>query len=151
MTKWDIYFLQMARHVSTRSKDPKRKCGAVIVDPTDILVSTGYNGFPRCIRDRPEDYANKALKLQKIIHAEVNAVIWAKRDLTDHKMYIWPLMPCSRCATIILQTGISMIVYPIQDDVAIISSWTESQSIAVDMFQEGRTKMKGIDVELIGD
>jgi dCMP deaminase len=45
--KWDSYFLRLAKEVSSASKDPSTSCGSVLVDDQRIVISTGYNGFPR--------------------------------------------------------------------------------------------------------
>ena len=50
-TNWDNRFLDMAKLVSTWSKDPSTRVGAVIVDPSNRLVSVGYNGFPKGVTD----------------------------------------------------------------------------------------------------
>src|ERR1051326_2813900 len=54
--KWDRRFLELAKHVSSWSKDPSTKVGAVIVDANRRVVATGYNGFPRGVEDTPERY-----------------------------------------------------------------------------------------------
>jgi dCMP deaminase len=48
---WDVRFLEMAKLVSTWSKDPSTQVGAVLVDPCHRVVSLGFNGFPRAIAD----------------------------------------------------------------------------------------------------
>ena len=45
----------MAELVSTKSKDPSTKVGAVIVGPGNEILSTGFNGFPRGV-DEIEDH-----------------------------------------------------------------------------------------------
>lgn len=117
--RWDSYFLEMAKLVSTMSKDPSTKCGAVIVRPDRSVVSTGYNGFPRGVEDKPFQYANREEKYQRIIHAEVNAVLQARCNLDGCTLYTWPqgLAPtCDRCATVVIQAGIRRIVYVYQDN-----------------------------------
>ena len=42
---WDKRFLAVAKEISTWSKDPSKKIGAIIVKDKRILA-TGYNGFP---------------------------------------------------------------------------------------------------------
>ena len=49
--KWDQRFLDLAREVSTWSKDPSRQIGCIAVRDRKILA-TGYNGFPKGIDDR---------------------------------------------------------------------------------------------------
>jgi deoxycytidylate deaminase len=41
---WDEYFLNIAKVVSIKSKDPKCPVGAVIVSEDNIILSTGFNG-----------------------------------------------------------------------------------------------------------
>lgn len=53
MSKWDSRFMDLARLVAGWSKDPSTQVGAVIVDPDKRIVSTGFNGFPRCVNDAP--------------------------------------------------------------------------------------------------
>ena len=45
--KWDRDFLELASTwANLKSKDPKVKVGAIIVDEHNRIISTGYNGFP---------------------------------------------------------------------------------------------------------
>ena len=107
--KWDFRFLNLAKHVSSWSKDPSTKVGAVIVDDKNRIVSIGYNGFPVNISD---DYRllDRETKLEHIVHAEINAILFANKPLTDCTLYTYPLFPCNRCCAQILQTGIARIV-----------------------------------------
>ena len=43
---WDEYFMGVAVLAGKRSKDPSTQVGACIVSPENIIISTGYNGFP---------------------------------------------------------------------------------------------------------
>jgi len=114
--KHDIYFLRLAKLVSERSKDPSTKTGAVLVAPTGEVISTGFNGFPRGMPDLPEHYANREEKYSRIIHCEMNALIFARRDLTGATLYTWPFMSCDRCAVHMLQAGIRRFVAPVSDN-----------------------------------
>jgi len=51
--KWDLYFLRLAREVSKNSKCLSRKIGAVLVKDKAV-ISTGYNGAPRGVRNCDE-------------------------------------------------------------------------------------------------
>lgn len=44
---WDQYFMGVALLSAQRSKDPRTKIGACIVDPHHRIIGIGYNGFPR--------------------------------------------------------------------------------------------------------
>ena len=50
--KWDLRFLEMAKLVSTYSKDPSTKIGAIITQGKK-LVSMGYNGLPSFVPNNP--------------------------------------------------------------------------------------------------
>lgn len=98
--KWHSRFLGLASHIAQWSNDEDHKVGAVIVDSNNRIVSTGYNG--------PVSKVN-LLGIDKcaVLHAEVNAVLNSLgRSLEGCKLYVVPLFPCVRCATIIAQVGI---------------------------------------------
>lgn len=131
MTKWDDRFLSLAKTVSTWSKDPSTGVGAVIVDAQHRVVSLGFNGFPRGIQD-DERSQNKALKYEMTIHAEINAILFAKQSLHGCTLYVYPLTPCGRCASIIAQSGISRVVGPTVK----VERWVESCQLGQDILKE---------------
>lgn len=139
-SKWDVRYLQQAALVASWSKDPSKKVGCVITRGK-FPVSQGFNGFPSRIPDAKKDYNNKALKRRKVIHAEINAILAAKCDLIDHTLYVYPLMPCDRCAAVIIQVGITRVVFPYQEDNTVISSWQASFDIAIDMFKQAKVEL----------
>ena len=96
--KWETRFLQLAKHVSTWSKDPSTKCGAVIVRPDRTVASIGFNGLPRNVDDSPERLLDRDKKLSYIVHAEANAILTAREPLNNCVVYIWPMQPCCHCA-----------------------------------------------------
>ena len=83
--KWVKRFLALAKGISTWSKDPSTQCGCVITKG-NFIVSTGYNGFAKGVDD--SDYDNRNIKYKKIIHAEANAIIWARRELSNCDLYV---------------------------------------------------------------
>lgn len=107
--KWDLRFLDLAKLVSSWSKDPSTKVGAVIVDEQNIIVSVGFNGFPRGIEDN-DRLNHRDTKYAVIVHAENNALMFAKRPLDNCTLYTYPFMPCPKCAGMIIQSGIKRIV-----------------------------------------
>jgi dCMP deaminase len=132
LVKWDSRFLKTAALVRLWSKDPSTKCGCVIADGKAI-VSTGYNGYPSGITDNPDD--SREVKLAKTIHAEVNAILYAKRDLSGCTLYVTPIPPCSNCAAIIVQSGISRVVIGIIPELD-ITRWEESTRYGYFMLKE---------------
>lgn len=61
--KWDKRYLALAEHISTWSKDPSRKIGAVAVGEKGQVLAQGYNGFPRGIDDQESMYETKLLSI----------------------------------------------------------------------------------------
>lgn len=115
MKNWDEYFMDIAKLVSTRSKDRSTKVGALVVRDKTIL-STGYNGFPRGVDDTIEERYERPLKYVWTVHAEENALLHAAREgisINGSTMYV-TLHPCSTCAKAIVQCGIKEVV--VEDD-----------------------------------
>lgn len=112
VTDWDIWYLQMAAKISTKSKDPSTKTGAVIVRPDNSVCSTGYNGFPRKMADREEMYNIREEKYSRIIHCEMNAVLFARERVDGYTLYTWPFISCDRCFVHMVQAGITRFVAP---------------------------------------
>jgi len=111
LAKWDYRFLKLAKEISTWSKDPSTKVGAVIANEKQV-VSVGYNGFPSTMPDLPEYLSNRDEKYSRIVHGEINALIYAQRDVWGHSLYTWPFMPCDRCVVTMIQAGIRKVVAP---------------------------------------
>lgn len=142
--KWDIRFLDMAKLVSSWSKDPSTKVGAVIVDKNNRIVSVGFNGFPRKIVDNSR-LKNRESKYNRIVHAECNAIMFSNRSLEGCTLYTYPFQPCSNCASMIIQSGIERVVtipLTIEHD-----RWKENFALAQDLFLESETKMDFISYE----
>ena len=111
MTDWTTRYLDLAQFVSTWSKDPSTKVGAVIVSPTNRVIALGFNGFPTSVVDDSR-LNDRTQKYEVIIHGEINAIITAARPLTLHTLYTFPFLPCSRCASIVIQSGITRVFSP---------------------------------------
>ena len=112
ITDWDAWYLNLCIEVSKKSKDPSTKCGAIIARPDKTQLSMGYNNFPMGMDDADHLYEDRGVKLDRIIHAEMNAIIFAPERPVDCTLYVWPFLPCSRCAVHVIQSGITRIVAP---------------------------------------
>lgn len=135
--KWDGRYLDIARTVSTWSKDPSTQTGAVIVDCYNRLVSVGYNGFARGVDDSPERYANRELKYKMIVHCERNAMLCTERDLFGYTLYTWPFMSCAPCAAMVIQSGIYRCVAPENNN----ERWVADFEITMSMFEEAGVEL----------
>ncbi len=110
--KWVRRFLGLAREISTWSKDPGTRVGAVIVDSDRRILSTGYNGLPIGMKDTPSRLADRTFKLRHTIHAELNAILNASRSgtrLQGSDIFVWGLPTCPDCAKAIAQAGIARV------------------------------------------
>jgi dCMP deaminase len=116
MSKWSERFLELADHVATWSKDPRTKVGCVIVDKQNRIVSLGFNGFPRGVKDLAERYNDRAVKQMFVAHAERNALDNAPLSVEGCTLYS-PLLPCNECAKSIIQKGIKKVISyaPVED------------------------------------
>jgi dCMP deaminase len=110
--KWDLRFLDLAKLVSTWSKDPSTQTGAVIVSPDKRVVSVGFNGFPQKMIDLPENYSNREEKYSRIVHCEMNALLFAKENTSGYTLYTYPFISCDRCFVHMVQAGIVRFVAP---------------------------------------
>ena len=107
---WHKTFIEIAKVISKRSKDPHTKVGAVLVK-NNCIIGTGYNGDPRNFKykfnwNTPEKY-------KYVIHAEMNAVANACYngcEIKDSSIYL-TLSPCNECIKLLVQFGIKNIYY----------------------------------------
>ncbi|HHW30896.1 MAG TPA: cytidine deaminase [Clostridiaceae bacterium] len=118
---WDEYFMEIVEIVKTRSTCLRRQVGAIIVKDKRILAS-GYNGAPvgckhcsevGCIREKLQVPSGQRHELCRATHAEQNAIVQAAYSGTSVKggiMYITH-QPCVMCAKMIINAGISKIVF----------------------------------------
>ena len=133
---WDFRFLRLAAEISSWSKDPNTKVGAVVVDDDRQILSYGYNGFPRAIADNYR-LNDRDQKLKFIVHAESNCIYNAADkgvSLRGGTMYVHGLLVCSECAKALVQIGIKRVVmgYP----QVIRAEWRESYKVSSAMFDE---------------
>ena len=87
LKKWDLRFLEMARNAASWSKDPSTKVGAIIVDDDKRVISVGYNGFPKGVRD-DERLDDRQEKYKIIVHAERNALLFANTNVKNYHIYL---------------------------------------------------------------
>ena len=133
---WDTYFLNIAKAVCMRSTCLRRNYGAVIVDSSKAIVSTGYNGSPvgdinccdygKCKREELHVPKGERYELCKAIHAEQNAIInCTKQRMIGSTIYIYGKnfdgtlasgCPCLLCERMIKNGGIAEAVYLLPKD-----------------------------------
>jgi len=134
---WDLRFLNLAEHIAGWSKDPSTQTGAVIVDQDRRVVSVGYNGMPKGIKDENHYLDDREKKYATIIHCEHNALIFAKRSIEGCTLYTWPFGSCAHCTSMFIQAGIYRFVFPDMPE-RLKERWTKNFELAEKMASEAR-------------
>jgi dCMP deaminase len=118
---WDTYFMDIAHVVARRSNCCRRQVAAIIVSDKRI-ISTGYNGTPRGIRNcneggcpRCNGQAKSGRGLRECVcaHAEENAIVQAAYhgiSVRGGTLYC-TISPCLLCAKMIINAGLVEVVY----------------------------------------
>ncbi len=118
---WDEYFLNIADVVASRSNCLRRHVAALIVKDRRI-ISTGYNGTPRGIKNCCEGGCPRCASnvpsgenLGECVcsHGEENAIVQAAYhgiSVREGTLYT-TFSPCLLCAKMIINAGISEVVY----------------------------------------
>lgn len=139
--KWDRRFLELAREVSTWSKDPSTQVGAALVKSGKV-TGLGFNGFPRKVADTEDRLNDRELKYQMVVHAEVNAIVQAGHQARGSTLYVYPAFGfppiCTDCAGIAIQAGVVGIVGYVPDieGASRAVRWADSIAVAGDMWDE---------------
>jgi dCMP deaminase len=120
-SSWDEYFMSIAHVVATRSNCKRRQVAAVIVKDNRI-ISTGYNGTPRGIKNccdggcpRCNSNVPSGSNLSECLcsHAEENAITQAAYhgiSIKGATLYT-TFSPCLICAKLIINSGIAEVVF----------------------------------------
>lgn len=106
---WDEYFMNLAHMTSQRSCDPSSQHGCVIVDQKHRVITMGYNGTVAGIPESDIDWT-RPQKYAWILHAEENAIAFAKESLDGATSYVTG-PSCVKCLRLQLQMGIRDFVF----------------------------------------
>ncbi|MCK9182613.1 MAG: deaminase [Fibrobacteraceae bacterium] len=163
----DEVYTQMMLAQAKLSKDTNTKMGAVLVSGDGRVLSTGYNGAPSGFDDATIPYTREkqllaydlldadsgefishrefeANKYPFMVHAEINALHYARGKVPPgSKLYVIGF-PCERCALDVSLAGVSE-VYVTKDDYDPNSTLNNSRDTAYYMFAQA-----GIIVTLCG-
>lgn len=102
--------MKVAEVVAEKSKDPSSKNGCVIVDKKHRPVSFGYNGTIQGADESKMTLTERPMKYYFAIHSEMNALIFAARDVSGCTLYN-KVATCENCLKYCLQAGITRFVY----------------------------------------
>ena len=144
---WDRYFMDIAAMVATRSTCMRRSVGAIAVNNKRILA-TGYNGTPKglrhctevgCIRQELGIPSGQRHELCRGLHAEQNCIIQAAVHgvQLDGSTIYCTFQPCSVCAKMLINAGISEVVY----------EGGYPDEMAVSMLNEAGVKLRRLEPE----
>ena len=143
---WIDKFTNLAKEYAEWSKDPSTKVGCIAVDPkTKNVLSSGYNGFPRGLKDSKKRLSDREEKYKYMVHAEKNCIYNACLNgisLKDSIFFVYNLPTCSECAKAIIQVGAAGVYYHFEESDQDFKekwiNWIESGSVASDMFKEAK-------------
>ncbi|MCL1867813.1 MAG: dCMP deaminase family protein [Paludibacter sp.] len=106
----DQRYMRMAHIWAENSYCERRKVGALLVKDK-MIISDGYNGTPSGFENECEDKNN--VSKPYVLHAEANAITKIARSHNSSAgatLYV-TASPCMECAKLIIQSGISRVVY----------------------------------------
>jgi dCMP deaminase len=141
--KWANRYMSMAKEVSSWSKDPNTKIGAIAVGSKGQILSQGFNGFPRGIFDFEERLNDRETKYKYVVHAEMNVIYnatYSGISLDGAKLFVYGLPVCSECCKGVIQVGISE-VYISEECLNLRPHWHESWLQSAEMFSEANVKV----------
>ena len=144
---WGDRYINLAKEIYTWSKDPSTKVGAVVIGNNGEVLSQGYNGFPRSIKDTPQRLKDREKKYNLVVHAEMNAIYNASLNgvsLKGSTLYVYGLPICNECAKGVIQVGIDKVIATRPADYN--KEWDESIKDAKALFKEAEVEYI-IDVE----
>lgn len=108
--RYDLAYLRMAKEWAKLSHCTRKQVGALLVK-NGVIISDGYNGTPSGFPNTCENEIGETHWY--VLHAEANAILKvAKSTNNSHgsTLYI-TLSPCKDCCKLILQSGITRMVY----------------------------------------
>ena len=108
--KFDASYLEMASVWAKNSYCKRRQVGAIIVKDR-MIISDGYNGTPSGFENVCED--DNGVTKPYVLHAEANAITKVAKSGNSSlsaTLYV-TASPCLECAKLIIQAGISRVVY----------------------------------------
>ena len=108
--RYDNAYLKMAKEWAKLSHCSRKQVGAIIVRD-GMIISDGFNGTPSgfdncCENDQGETH-------WYVLHAEANAILKVAKSTHNCQgatLYL-TLSPCQDCSKLVVQSGISKVVF----------------------------------------
>lgn len=133
--RYDRAYLGMADQWSKLSHCKRKQVGAIIVKD-EMVISDGYNGTPAGFDNCCED--DRGDTHWYVLHAEANAILKVAKSTNNCKgatLYL-TLSPCKDCSKLVLQAGITRVVY--------VNSYKDTEGI--DFLQSAGVETIQIDI-----
>jgi dCMP deaminase len=108
--RYDKAYLRMAKTWAGLSHCSRKQVGALIVKDR-MIISDGFNGTPSGFDNDCEDVNGDTRWY--VLHAEANAILKVARSTHNcfgATLYL-TLSPCKECSKLVVQSGISKVVY----------------------------------------
>jgi dCMP deaminase len=109
--RYDKTYLEIAKVISQLSHAKRKKVGCLLVK-NSVIISDGFNGTPTGYENECEDCEGNTKWYT--LHAEANAITKLVRtggiSAEGSTLYL-TLSPCKECSKLILQSGISRVLY----------------------------------------
>lgn len=108
--RYDLAYLRMAKEWAKLSHCTRKQVGALLVK-NGVIISDGYNGTPSGFPNACENENGETHWY--VLHAEANAILKVAKSTNNahgSTLYI-TLSPCKDCCKLILQSGITRMVY----------------------------------------
>lgn len=108
--RYDSAYLRMAKEWGKLSHCTRKKVGAIIVKD-NMIISDGYNGTPAGFDNCCEDENGNTHWY--VLHAEANAILKVAKSTNNSvgATLYQTLSPCRDCSKLIVQAGISRVVF----------------------------------------
>jgi len=149
---WDELFMLDIYRIAEKSKDPRSKLGAVLVDwESKFPFSRGYNDFPRKVKDRIPERWERPEKYFWVAHAEANSILNCAREgiKTKGSVMFTQGVPCDRCSVDVIQAGIVEVVvhkqWQVYEKKFNWEKWNEASIRSEAMLNEAGVKIRVFD------
>ena len=106
----DLRYMRMARIWAENSYCERRQVGALLVK-NKMIISDGYNGTPSGFENKCEDENN--VSKAYVLHAEANAItkVASSHNSSNGATLYVTASPCIECSKLIIQAGITRVIY----------------------------------------
>ncbi len=135
----DYTYLEMANTWGQLSKARRKKVGCLIVKNNQI-ISDGYNGTPAGYDNNCEYETRFGWETRpEVLHAESNALMKLAKNTNSSlgsTIYL-TISPCFECAKLIIQAGVSRVVYSKEYRITKGIEFLKQFNIDCDLIQEG--------------